>query len=116
MKWGGPAGTETAPCVTETKPAQGNENMTDSTVGPRSPEDEPPAGGAVLLALLADWGIALRLVLLIGVPITAVVVLVALVVIYLGAVGVGALVTLGGGGWGAARLLAQRRVRRATRS
>lgn len=60
--------------------------------------------------LLADWGITLLLVLLIGVPIAAVVAIVALVVIYLGAVGVGALLTLGGGGttW----LLARRRRRR----
>ena len=90
--------------------------MTNSTLGPCSPKDDPPVGWGVLLALLAGWGIALRLVLLIAVPIAAVVAIVALVVIYLGVVGVGALVTLGGGGWGAARLLAQRRGRRAARS
>jgi hypothetical protein len=72
--------------------------MTDSTLGPCSPKDEPLVGWGVLLALLKDWGITLRLVLLIGVPITAVVAIVALVVIYLGAVGVGAPLTLGGGG------------------
>jgi hypothetical protein len=84
--------------------------MTDSTLGPCTPKDEPPVGWGVLLVLLKDWGIALRLVLLICVPIAAVVAIVALVVIYLGAVGVGALVTLGGGGttW----LLARRRRRR----
>ena len=83
--------------------------MTHSIVGP-CPPNEPPTGWAVLLALLASWGITLRLVLLICVPVTAVVAIVALVVIYLGAVGVGALVTLGGGGttW----LLARRRRRR----
>jgi hypothetical protein len=90
--------------------------MTDPTVGPCSPKDDPPVGWGILLALLKDWGIALRLVLLICVPIAAVVAIVALVVVYLGAVGVGALVTLGGGGWGATRLLAQRRGRRAARS
>lgn len=83
--------------------------MTTRSVIPCAPEDEPPAGWAVLLALLADWGIALRLVLLIGVPITAAVVIVALLVIHLGPVGVGALLTLGGGGWGTTRLLARRR-------
>jgi hypothetical protein len=84
--------------------------MTDPTVGPCSPKDEPPVGWGVLLALLKDWGITLRLVLLIGVPITAVVVIVALILIHLGPVGVGVLLTLGGGGttW----LLARRRRRR----
>jgi hypothetical protein len=84
--------------------------MTNPTVGPCSPKDEPPVGWGVLLALLKDWDITLRLVLLIGVPIAAVVAIVALVVIYLGTVGVGALLTLGGGGttW----LLARRRRRR----
>jgi hypothetical protein len=74
-----------------------------------SPKGEPPSGWGVLLAVLAGWGVTLRLVLLIGVPIAAVVVIVALVVIYLGAVGVGALVTLGGGGYGAQRFLVYRR-------
>jgi hypothetical protein len=86
--------------------------MTPSTVGPCSPKDEPPVGWGVLLALLAGWGITLRLVLLICVPIAAIVAIVALVVIYLGAVGVGALVTLGGGGYGATRLLTRRQRRR----
>jgi len=90
--------------------------MTDTILGPCPPKDEPPSGWGVLLALLAGWGITLRLVLLIGVPIAAVVAIVALVVIYLGAVGVGALVTLSGGGWGTTRLLARRRVHRAARS
>jgi hypothetical protein len=90
--------------------------MTTPSVNPCPSKDEPPVGWGVLLALLKDWGIALRLVLLICVPIAAVVAVVALVVVYLGAVGVGALVTLGGGGWGATRLLAQRRGRRAARS
>jgi hypothetical protein len=81
--------------------------MTASSVNPCPSKDEPPAGWGVLLALLEGWGITLRLVLLIGVPITAAVAIVALVVIYLGPVGVGALITLGGGGttW----LLARRR-------
>ena len=87
--------------------------MTTPSVNPCSPKDEPPAGWGVLLALLAGWGITLRLVLLIGIPIAAVVAIVALVVIYLGAVGVGALVTLGSGGYGTTRLLARRRRRRA---
>jgi hypothetical protein len=85
--------------------------MTDPILGPRAPKNEPPTGWGVLLALLAGWGITLRLVLLIGVPIAAVVGIVALVVIYLGAVGVGALLTLGGGGYGTKRLLARRRHR-----
>jgi hypothetical protein len=85
--------------------------MTDSSLGHREPENEPPAGWGILLALLAGWGITLRLVLLICVPIAAVVMIVALVVIYLGAVGVGALVTLGGGGYGTKRFLARRRRR-----
>jgi len=89
--------------------------MTNPTVGPCSPKDEPPVGWGVLLAL-KDWGITLRLVLLICVPLAAVVTIVALVVICVGAVVVGALVTLGGGGWGTTRLLARRRVRRAARS
>jgi hypothetical protein len=80
--------------------------MTGSTLGPRSPKDEPPQGWEVLLALLEDWGITGRLALLIFVPIAAVVVIVALVVaiialilIYLGP-GVGALVASGSGGYG----------------
>jgi hypothetical protein len=49
----------------------------------------PPAGRTsnrleVLLALLDGWGVTLRLVLLICVPITAVVAIVAVMVIYLG--------------------------------
>jgi hypothetical protein len=83
--------------------------MTTTSVNPCPPKDEPPHGWAVLLALLACWGITLRLVLLICVPIAAVVAVVALVVIYLGAVGVGALLTFGGGGYGAKRLRARRR-------
>lgn len=90
--------------------------MTESTLGPRSPVDEPPHGWAVLLALLAGWGITLRLALLICVPITAVVAIVALVSICLGAVGVGALLTLGGGGYGTKRFLAHRRRRSRSKS
>jgi hypothetical protein len=89
--------------------------MTNSTLGPRAPKNEPPAGWGILLALLAGWGTTLRLVLLIGVPIVAVVAVVAIVVIYLGPVGVGALVTLGGGGYGTTRFLARRRWRRRAR-
>jgi hypothetical protein len=87
--------------------------MTDSMLGPRAPRDEPPAGWGVLLALLGGWGITLRLVLLICVPIAAVVLIVALIVIYLGAVGVGALATLGSGGYGIKRFLTRRRRLRA---
>jgi hypothetical protein len=83
--------------------------MTHSTLGPRAPKNEPPAGWGVLLAILAGWGITLRLVLLLCIPIAAVVFIVALVVIYLGALGVGALLTLGGGGYGTKRLVARRR-------
>lgn len=83
--------------------------MTDSMLGPRLPKGEPPAGWAVLLALLENWGITGRLVFLICVPVVAVVAIVALVVIYLGVVGVGALVTLWGGGYGTTRLLARHR-------
>jgi hypothetical protein len=49
----------------------------------------------VLLALLAGWGITLRLGLLLGLLLAAVVAIVAVIAIYLGAVGVGALFTLG---------------------
>jgi hypothetical protein len=49
---------------------------------------------------------------LICVPTTAVVAIVALVVIYLGVVGVGVLLTLGGGGYGTKRLLARHQRRR----
>ena len=109
MKRGGPAATEAAPAPSDPNPCKGRERMTDSTVGPCSPQDAPPVGWGVLLALLKDWGIALRLVLLICVPIAAVVVIVALFAIYLGAVGVGALLALGG--YGTTRLLARRRCR-----
>jgi hypothetical protein len=90
--------------------------MTTTSVNPCPPKDEPPHGWAVLLALLACWGITLRLALLLCVPIVAVVVIVALVVTYLGAVGVGALVTLGGGDYGTKRLLSRRRPRRGAKS
>lgn len=86
--------------------------MTARIVDPHSSKDEPPAGWGVLLALLEDWGTVLRLVLLLCVPIAAVVAIVALMVIYLGAVGVGALLTLGSGGYGTKRLLARHRRRR----
>ncbi|HEX5345975.1 MAG TPA: hypothetical protein VFW64_02565 [Pseudonocardiaceae bacterium] len=83
--------------------------MTDSIVGPCPPKDEPPHGWGVLLAILAGWGITLRLILLLCFPIAAVVAVVALVAIYLGPVGVGALLTGGGSGFGVTRLLARRR-------
>jgi hypothetical protein len=67
--------------------------MTDSILGSCPPKDEPPAGWGVLLALLAGWGITGRLALLISIPIAAIVVV---VVIYLGPIGVGALLTGGG--------------------
>lgn len=86
--------------------------MADSTLGPCSPKNEPPAGWGVLLALLAGWGITLRLVLLICVPIAAFVAVVALVVIHLGTVDVGVLITLGSGGYGTKRPLARHRRRR----
>jgi hypothetical protein len=89
--------------------------MTTPSVDP-CPPDERPADWGVLLAILAGWGLTLRLVLLIGVPIAAVVVIVALVVaiialvvIYLGPIGVGALVVSGSGGYGIKRLLDRRR-------
>lgn len=85
--------------------------MTDPILGPRAPKNEPPVGWGVLLAVLEDWGTVLRLVLLICVPIAALVTIVALVAIYLGPIGVGALLTLGGGGYGTTRLLAYRRHR-----
>lgn len=87
--------------------------MTDSSLSPCPPKDERPTGWGVLLALLAGWGITLRLVLLICVPTAAVVAIVALIVIYLGAVGVAALLTSTGGGYGIKRFLARRRRRRA---
>lgn len=80
--------------------------MTHSTGGP-CPPGKPPTGWGVLLELLGSWGITLRLVLVICVPIAAVVLIVALVVIYLGA-GVGMLLALSGG-YGTKRLLAHRR-------
>jgi hypothetical protein len=83
--------------------------MTRSTVGPRSPKNEPPHGWGVLLALLAAWGITLRLGLLLGLLLAAVVAIVAVIAIYLGAVGVGALFTLGGSGAGAKWFFARRR-------
>ncbi|MGH3865223.1 MAG: hypothetical protein ACRDQ4_03630 [Pseudonocardiaceae bacterium] len=67
----------------------------------------------MLLALLEDWGTVLRLVLLLCIPIAAVVAIVALIVIYLGAVGVGTLLTLGSSGYGTKRLLTRRRRHRA---
>lgn len=83
-----------------------------SPIGPRAPKDEPPAGWAVLLALLEDWGITLRLMLLICVPIAAIVVIVALLAIYLGPIGAGTLLTSGaGGGYGLTRFLVHRRCR-----
>ena len=84
--------------------------MADPTLGPRAPKNEPPTDWGVLLALLENWGITLRLGLLLCILLAAAVVIVALVVIYLGAVGVGALLTLvGGGGYGTKRFLALRR-------
>lgn len=94
-------------------PCKGSELMTTRIVGSCSSKDEPPAGWGVLLALLEDWGTVLRLVLLLCIPIAAVVAIVALVVVYLGAVGVGALLTLGSSGYGTRRLLTRRRRRRA---
>lgn len=93
-------------------PGQGRELMTTRIVDSCSPKDEPPAGWGVLLALLEDWGTVLRLVLLLCIPIAAVVTIIALVVIYLGAVGVGALFTLGSGGYSTQRFLTRRRRRR----
>lgn len=95
-----------------TQPVQGRERMTIASVDPCPPKDERPTGWAVLLALLAGWGITLRLVLLICIPIAAVIAIVALIVIYLGAVGVAALLTTGGGGYGLKRFLARCRRRR----
>lgn len=90
--------------------------MTTRIVDPCSPRDEPPAGWGVLLALLENWGITGRLALLICIPIAAVVAIVALVVIYLGAAGVAALLTSASGGYSIKRFLARSRRRRATRS
>jgi hypothetical protein len=83
--------------------------MTDCILGPCPPKDEPPSGWGVLLAILAGWGITLRLVFLLCVPIATVVLIVALVVIYLGPIGVGALIAGGGGGYGIKRYVARRR-------
>ena len=90
--------------------------MADSTLSPCSPKDEPPNGWAVLLALLAGWGITLRLVVLLCIPIAAAVAIVALIAIYLGPIGVGALLTTASGGYGAKRFLVHHRHRRAARS
>ena len=87
--------------------------MTTSSLDPWPPKEEPPAGWGVLLALLGGWGITLRLGLLICIPIAAIVGIVALVVIYLGTVGVAALLTGGGSGYGIKRVLTRRRRRRA---
>lgn len=91
--------------------------MTAPSVDPCLPKDEPPAGWGVLLALLAGWGITLRLVLLICIPIAAVVTIIALIVIHLGPVGAGALLTgSAGSGYGIKRFLAGRRRRCAMRN
>jgi hypothetical protein len=79
--------------------------MTTPIVDTCSPKDEPPAGWGVLLALLENWEITGRLVLLICIPIAAVVAIVALVVIHLGAVGVAALLTSASGGYSIQRFL-----------
>lgn len=83
--------------------------MTRSSVSPCPPYDEPPTGLDVLLAILKDWAVTLRLMVLLLIPIVAVVVIVALIVMHLGPVGAGALLTGAGGGYGIKRLLARRR-------
>jgi hypothetical protein len=91
--------------------------MTDFTVGPSSPQDEPPTGWGVLLALLKGWGIALRLALLLSLALVAVVVIVALIVMNLGPVGTGALLTGGvGGSYSIARFVGRRRHHRTAKS
>lgn len=72
-----------------------------------------PPDGPSCLALLEDWGITLRLMLLICVPIAAIIVIVALLAINLGPIGVGTLLTSGaGGGYGLKQFLVHRRRRR----
>jgi hypothetical protein len=62
----------------------------------------------VLLAILAGWGITLRLGLLLCILLAAAVVIVALVVIYLGPLGATAVLTGGaGGGYGIKRVLSR---------
>lgn len=62
-----------------------------------------------LLALLDTWGVTLRLALLMLLPITAMILIVAVIAIYLGPVGVGALLTTAAGGYGVRRHLTQGR-------
>ena len=68
-----------------------------STVSASSPTNVP-TGWAVLLALLAGWGITLRLGLLLVIPLAAVIVIVVLVVIYPGSLVATAVLTGGAGG------------------
>jgi hypothetical protein len=86
--------------------------MTNTTLGPRAPKNEPPTGWAVLLAILAGWPITLRLGLLLSILLAAIVGIVALVVIYLGPLGATAALTGGaGGGYGIKRFFGRRRRR-----
>jgi hypothetical protein len=80
-----------------------------TSADPSAPHDERSTSWAVLLILLGGWGITLRLVLLISVPI---VVIVELLVIHLGTVDVSALLT--GGGYGLGWFLARRRRRQSS--
>jgi hypothetical protein len=74
--------------------------MTTPSVDPRPPKNERPTGWGALLAILENWGSTGRMVVLSCIPIAAVVAIVALVVIYLGAIGVGALLLLEHATWG----------------
>lgn len=91
--------------------------MADSTLGPCWPKNEPPTGWAVLLALLAGWGVTLRLGLLLSILLAAVVAIVALVVIYLGPIGATAVLTGGtGGGYVVKRFICRHRPHHTIRS
>jgi hypothetical protein len=84
--------------------------MTNSTLGPRAPKNEPPTGWGVLLTVLAGWAITLRLGLLLCILLAAIVAIVALVVISLGPIGATAVLTGGaGGGYGVKRFICRRR-------
>ncbi|MGH3575620.1 MAG: hypothetical protein ACRDQV_00870 [Pseudonocardiaceae bacterium] len=84
------------------------------TVSPYSPTNEPTGWAVLLLALLAGWGITLRLGLLLVLPLAAIVVIVVLVVIYPGPLVTTAVLTgaVGGGCHGIEWLIGRRRRRR----
>lgn len=101
------------PASPNSSPLQGKRPMTKSTLGPRAPKHERPTRWDILLAILAGWPTTLRLALLLSIVLTAIVSIVALVVIYLGPIGATAMLAGGtGGSYGIKRFLTRRRRRR----